>query len=418
MLFLVLDGVPWDLAQDLWHDGLFPDYAPPRPMVSVFPSLTHVAMPALLGSVFDRKPPGYEVRYHHPPSGEIRGGFGDPEAEAVMTPYHARPHGTVGHAAVYILSRALAFGQIRWIGRQFERGPGPWLGYLAATDGIGHFGGPDAMRDAVVDILDRVEQAREEYGNRHGVRPGAVLCSDHGFGFAPRPFRHTDLRTMARVLADAGFSPDGSGRDAVHLVGMGAVGGGVIHCGPARATEVAEVVAGLEAVDLAFGREGPHAALAFARRERMERARIRWRGDRYRYDALDGDPLGWVDLQARLGGGWIDDDTLLRETWDAPYPYAPPRVRHGMDDVVQWPAQVLFSMRPGHSYGPRLTHAGARLRGGQVGTHGALDRDQTLGFAIATEAWDDLGGVPVRPAEVFAPWADLVRAGSAIGEEE
>ena len=64
MLFLVVDAIPHDLALELWSDGAMPGFDEPRPIVSVFPSLSHVAVPSLLRGVLDVHPEGYEARYH------------------------------------------------------------------------------------------------------------------------------------------------------------------------------------------------------------------------------------------------------------------------------------------------------------------------------------------------------------------
>jgi len=71
--FLLLDAVPYDLAHAVWADGGLPGFVEPRPTVAVFPSLTEVAVPSLLRGIFEERPPGYETRFFHPPSGEIRG---------------------------------------------------------------------------------------------------------------------------------------------------------------------------------------------------------------------------------------------------------------------------------------------------------------------------------------------------------
>ena len=114
-LFLVVDAIPFDIADEVWRAGGMPGFARPRPMVSVFPGLTNVAVPALLEDAFHERPFGYEVRYLHPPSGELRGGFDVPGAEAGLDPFRVRPDGTLGHGSIYALPRAAAWAQIRWI---------------------------------------------------------------------------------------------------------------------------------------------------------------------------------------------------------------------------------------------------------------------------------------------------------------
>jgi hypothetical protein len=423
-----VDAVPYEVAKAVWEDGGLPGFGEPRRSVSVFPSLTEVAVPSLLRGIFSERPPGYESRYYHPPSGEIRGGFSDPASDAAMSPFRARPRGLLAHAAVYLLRGQLAYAQIRWITHRFQQEGGPWLGYLSATDGVGHFSGREglarAFRDIALrvnqlrlEIALRVNQLRLEHQRQHGVLPGVVLCSDHGMSFGP--LDHLAESTLADRLTGAGFRVGGRGHHRVVLVPYGDVGAGVVHVERESAPEVATAVASAPGVDLAFARvEG--GCLVFGMREGLERARIRWRGGSYRYEAEYGDPLSYagvwrkLDQAGKLHDGWADDPELFALSWSHPYPDALARVRCGLEDLVQYPASVLFSMRDDWTFGPALTHAGARLIGGQVGTHGALTSAQSIGFAAVTEdGGDPWAGAPaLRPEDVFGPWRELVRAGS------
>ena len=90
--FLLVDAIPWDVARQVWAEGELPGFAAPRPTVSVFPSLTEVAVPSLLRGIFHERPPGYEARYFDPESGETRGGFSDPEADAAFVLLTNRVH--------------------------------------------------------------------------------------------------------------------------------------------------------------------------------------------------------------------------------------------------------------------------------------------------------------------------------------
>lgn len=401
MLFLVIDAVPFDVVHELWRAGHAPGFGEPRPMISVFPSLTNVAVPALVRSVFGQRPPGYEPRYYHPPSGTVRGGLSDPASEAALEPYRSRPRGSLGHLAVYSLPGALAYGGVRWITRRFQQEGGPWLGYLAATDGVGHFQGRDALVSAVRDIFGQVVHAADAYEAEHGERPGLVLASDHGLWFGD--LAHLDARVLEDLLGHAGFVAGRVAHDGVLLVPMGDVGAGVVWCEPERAVEVAEIVAHAPGVELACGVSGDGCVVFGHAGE--SRARVAWRDDRYRYEAEAGDPLGYGHVSEMLGE-WMTEAALVRATVDHRYPCAPQRLRGGFESDVDFPAPVLFSMADGWTYGPSLTHAAAVLRGGQVGTHGALSRAQSLGFAIATTPWEQPAAL--RPWDVFAPWADVL----------
>jgi hypothetical protein len=417
-LFLLVDAIPYDVAREVWEAGSLPGFGEPRPSVSCFPSLTDVALGALLRDIFPARPPGYEARYYHPPSGEVRGP-GDPVSEAAVEPLHGRPRGLAGHAVVYLLRGPLAEVQARWITHRFRREGGPWLAYVPATDGVGHFSGRDGLVRVFADIGRVVAGAREAFAREHGVLPGAVLCSDHGMAFGR--LDHLAARTLARHLEAAGFDPASRGPDRAVLVPYGDVGAGAVHVEPGRAAEAARVVAALPGVDLVFAREPEGGGCLVLGHEGASRARIRWRDERFRYEPEAGDPLDYtrvfeaLEREGQLRDGFAADAELFTATWRHRYPDALARVRLALEDLVLHPAPVLFSMQDTWSYGPALTHLGARVLGGLLGTHGALSAAQSVGFAAATaEAGDPWPGAPaLRATQVFRPWKELVRAGAA-----
>jgi hypothetical protein len=346
--------------------------------------------------------------------------------EAAFEGLRARPRGILAVAALYVLRGPLAHAQIRWITHRFRREGGPWLGYLSATDAVGHFDGRAGLVRAFRDIAGAVHAARLEHRREHGILPGAVLCSDHGMAFAEGELHHLSAHALGERLAHAGFRlGEGGARGAV-LVPFGDVGAGVVHVDPRRAEEAAAVIAEAPGVDLVFAREERAATdgeegFGVLGDAGATRARVRWRDERCRYVRERGDPLGytpvWEELEreGRLREGMVHDADLFAATWRHRYPDALARVRHGLSDLVLHPAPVLFSMRDGWTYGPALTHAGGRLLGGVIGTHGSLSAAQSVGFAAATEDGgepDPWPGAPaLRPAQVFRPWAARVRAG-------
>ncbi len=415
-LFLVVDGVPFDMASQAWEDGMLPGWRKPKPLISVFPSLTNVAVPALLGGVIDVRPPGYEARYYHPPSGLRRGGLSDPSSEPGLAPFRGHPEGLTGHFAVYALRRGLVWQQIRWIGRRFQEAGGPWLGYLSATDGVGHFGGAEALSAAFRDICGSLERARREFADRHGLLPRVVLCSDHGFGFGEH--RHLDESEVAARLELAGLHVGRARGAGVVLSPMGDVGAGAAWCSRAVAGEVAQAIVELPAVELTVARTDD-GAFVYRVDTDLEVARIRARPDgRWRYEPVTGDPLLLEELVDPLRDprGDIDDRALFARTWAHRWPDPLRRIEQGLTTLVDWPAQVLFSLAPGWTFGPRSTQAAALLMGGQRGTHGALVRAQSTGFVATVGDGDDMtaheGRVALRPDEVFAPFAEQVRAGA------
>ena len=418
-LFLVVDAIPHPKARGLWEEGRMPGFCEPRPVISVFPSLTNVAVPALLRGVFDDvRPPGYEARHYHPPTGEIRGGFRFPESEPGLAPYHDHPEGTLQHLAVYVLRSSLVTTQARWIGHRLKRSDEPWLGYVAATDGVGHFAGEERLREAFGTLCDRVVEAADAIERDRGERPTVVLCSDHGLAFGR--LEHLDAGEIERRLRLVGFHQGRVGGAGFVLVPLGDVGGGAAWCRPQAAPELAEAVAELPGVDVTFAVTSDGARAFAVREDGMAIANLRTDGRRVGYEPVTGDPLGLLPAwdSASSDGRWATDEAMLAATLAHRYPDALHRVLGGFRDIVDHPGQVLFSMDRGWTWGPRLTSVAARLVSGQVGTHGALSADQSLGFAAARGGAEDAPwpASPMRPEAVFAPFADAVRAGAAARE--
>jgi hypothetical protein len=192
-------------------------------------------------------------------------------------------------------------------------------------------------------------------------------------------------RAVVEAVAGLGLKRGVGGPDGFQVAPLGDVAGGAVWCDARRAPDVASALVALPGIDLAAARLGEGALVVRALGGRLSTARVRWAGGRYAYEHDGTDPLV---LEAHLAplrgpGGWVDGAALLTATFAAPYPDALRRIRRGLTDLVAQPAQVLFSMADGWTWGRPLVHGAARLVGGQVGTHGGLGQIQSWGFVAA-----------------------------------
>ncbi len=404
-LFVLVDAIPHDVARRAWMDGAFPGFPPPSQLVSTFPSLTYVAIPAIVRGISQYKPPGYEAVWFDPERGTL-----------VRDLDHIEPHGVdtwprlnlFAEGALYALPRGFTYSQTRWIKqaapRHLDR---PWVGWISATDALGHFKGRAAMHRAVSAIGGQVAQVREEYARIHGSLPRVVLASDHGMEFGIRS--HLTQEDLQRFLALSGFAGPWGALDGVVVAALGVVGCGVLHTHPERAEAVAEVVSQAAGVDLAMARTRTGAAVFAVRGGGVARADLHWDGDRYRYDPVSGDPLACADL----AGTWTPDRESFERTAGRRYPDAWRRIRDGLDGgICQVPATVLFSMEAGWTFVPLSVHTGASLVGGILATHGALHAAQTCGFVM-----DTAGRLPpfLRPWEVSSMLAGGIASRDMVG---
>ena len=71
-LLLCLDGVPHTLIERAKSRGLFDSFGPPARLLSPFPTMTNVALSAMLGA---SPPAGYESLYFDRNARELRGGI-------------------------------------------------------------------------------------------------------------------------------------------------------------------------------------------------------------------------------------------------------------------------------------------------------------------------------------------------------
>ncbi len=72
-LLLCLDGVPYGLMRDAQERGLFASFNSPARLLSPFPTMTNIALSAMLRA---STPIGYETIYFDRAARKIRGGIG------------------------------------------------------------------------------------------------------------------------------------------------------------------------------------------------------------------------------------------------------------------------------------------------------------------------------------------------------
>ncbi|MBN1335524.1 MAG: hypothetical protein JXB39_06140 [Deltaproteobacteria bacterium] len=404
-LFVLVDAVPYDIARRAWMAGAFPGFPPPSRMVSTFPSLTYVAIPALIRGIHPFKPKGYEAVWFDPERGVLVRDFEH------MTPsgLESWPRmGLVQEGFLYALPRGFTFSQTRWITQQaLQHADEPWMGWISATDALGHFKGRAALARAFESVARKIALVREEYTRIHGTLPRVVLASDHGLECGTR--FHLSEDELLRFLALGGYHGIWGAPDGVATASLGMVGSGVLHTHPDRAPAVAELVAQASGVDLAVAKVPDGAVVCGVRMGGMARARIHWEGDRYRYEPINGDPLECAALEGR----WWTDTESFEQTAHLKYPDAWRRIRDALEGgICRVPATVIFAMETGWTYGPVAIHAGATLVGGMMSTHGALHAEQSCGFVM-----DSAGRLPpfLRPWEVSNLLAGRLAPGQMVG---
>jgi hypothetical protein len=392
-LLLCLDGVPFDVVTEAKSQGLFDNFKEPARLLSPFPTLTNVALAEMLGAT---PPNGYESLYFDREAKELRGGvrkyIGRRTPDKVPSSYmdeldYQEP--LAFEFLIYVATDAVWHADMRRFRERFLSAPPArdFFGFLKATDGLLHIGGPARL----VIALRSLDRLLREIQKTVGSETEIVLFSDHGMNLEEnrRVKLQTHLRASGYEVVTNMRRPKGKRR--VSAPGFGLCGYAALYCGEETdRAQVAEALGGLEGVDFSVYREEGDGA-AFVRGAGGGARIIRAERDGetfFRYEQLDGDPLGLSSDVSALGAeglldheGFARDADWLARTWGHTYPDAlanlyasvyAPRVRHTAD--------VLVSLRDGYYYGATAFSHMVRL----LATHGNALRASTTAFVMST----------------------------------
>lgn len=254
-----------------------------------------------------------------------------------------------------------------------------FLAHIASVDSLYHILSREEMRALLVEVDSLL---RELYYASAG-RLRITLFSDHGNSLVPsQPVRlRAFLRERGWELTDRLEGP----RDVV-VPAYGLVGFIAVYCQPGSVAELAHTLTEIEGVDFTVWRNGGGVVIESRRgRAQLESTK---QGQLLRYRPERQDPLGLAPLLAEelrsnrtAAGGYVPGDDLFAATAQHRYPDAADRIRLWADNHVQNRADILVSLEPGYHHGSPTFERIVTLRS----THGSLDRDQSLGFAMSTD---------------------------------
>ena len=226
--------------------------------------------------------------------------------------------------------------------------------------------------------LMEVERATRQLMVESEGKVTVTLLADHGQTLVP-----PNRLDLAKFLEERGFRVVKKlerERDVVAMT-FGILTYVAIHTRESR--EVAEAVVELPQVDLATYVEGD-AVVVISRRGK---ARITHRPGRYRYEAIEGDPLGFSDTMDRLAReghadaeGYVEDEALFQATALARYPDACKRLWQGFHGLVRHTPDVIVSLTDSWCFGGKffgwLTPVSS--------THAGLNYPNSVTFVMST----------------------------------
>jgi len=418
-LFIALDAVPYQIAADVMNpalgdEALFQGFEGPVRLVSTFPSSTSVALPGILGPIGLRRSPGYEARFFDWQESRVRGG-GAVSYGRIEFPWRDffdwGRKGVAGSAIEAVKPVKSGIKRLRKAMDDFVQSDKDefWI-YSAATDIAGHVISPQAHADFFQALDEMILEARQ-------ASPGrpfdVVVFSDHGmdggeplinvFKPAKKALKQSGYRSKKRLK---------SSEDVV-LTPFGLVSNFEAYTEDENKARVAEILAGVEGVDLCayeleegWRVESQRGSATFLQDERGDEL---W----WSYEPHHGDPLDFLDEIERMEKaglvreGWLPDDATFEASVNAENPDPFYRIAHAFELTTN-PASVICSASRGHMYGAPHTGVLAQIGKGHLRwTHGALNREATLGFLFTdVEGWE--APEAVRFDRAILPFHDAV----------
>jgi hypothetical protein len=364
-LLLCLDGVPHKVIEAEKSRGLFDFFGPPTRLLSPFPTMTNVALSAMLGA---SPPQGYESLYFDRNAGELRGGIrkyiGRRTPDKIPSSYmddldYQEP--LPFEFLIYLAPESVWRADMQRFRERFRAAPPnrDYFAFLKATDGLLHAQGPERLAVAL-ESLDKILREIQSYC---GDETEIVMFSDHGMNLEEN--RRVDLKS---TLGQRGFQ--------VVIPAFGLCSYAAAYCRDQQAIpEIARTTAEITGVDFAVYKDGDQVVIESDRGQ----ARIEYRrGDAsYQYLTVSGDPL---EL-GRLHSGFATDKEWLEKTAGHRYPDAVANIYKSLfTSRVEHTADILISLKDGYYYGWSPFGRFVRL----AATHGNALQSSSNAFLMST----------------------------------
>ncbi|HJP91598.1 MAG TPA: alkaline phosphatase family protein [Pyrinomonadaceae bacterium] len=362
-LLLCLDGVPHKLITEAKNRGLFDGFGPPTKLLSPFPTMTNVALSAMLGA---SPPAGYESLYFDRSAKELRGGIkkylGRRTPDKIPSSYmddldYQEP--LPFEFLIYVAPEKVWRADMQRFRERFRVAPQTrdYFAFLKATDGLLHSQGPERLGVAL-ESLDKILREIQDYC---GEETEIVMFSDHGMNLEEN--RRVDLRT---TLQRQGF-------EAV-IPAFGLCSYVALYCSDNDLIpQTARAILETNGVDFAVYKDGTDVVLESERGQ----GRIEKQSDKYRYVAVKGNPL----QLSNYGESFASDEEWFNRTAGHCYPDAVVNIYKSLfTSRVKHTADILVSLKDGYYYGWSPFGRFVRL----AATHGNALQSSSNAFLMST----------------------------------
>ena len=403
-IIICVDGVGFSTIEKMRAEGRFKAFRAPSRMISPFPTLTNLALSEILRPAGAHTPAGYEDNFYDAHANKMRGGVvnrlrGDKFIAGTfreLFDYHPSAiKSGLGYAAPPVSTYLEALSDLARLRQKARSSREPvFFAYTGATDSLAHLGGEKLVRS----FLKRLDESIADIIRDSPTPIEVTIFSDHGNHY--RGYRRAKLKSP---LKRAGFRLDARIKDerSVVLPQFGLIGCAVLFTREPNEARLASTLAGVRGVDFAAYETGGIVHIVSS----AGAARIERRGERYRYTAERGDPLGIATTLRELAArgkadadGFVHDADWFAATCEGAQPDAVRRVYDGVTAGVSNRANVIVNFADGFYTGSSTLDIFAFLQA----THGNLGREQSFGFIMNTrhdlpeyvragEMWNSIG---------------------------
>jgi hypothetical protein len=361
-LLLGLDGVPHALIEAARHRGLFDAFGSPTRLLSPFPTMTNIALSAMLGGT---PPAGYESLYFDRSARELRGGIkkylGRRTPDKIPASYmndldYQEP--LPFEFLIYVAPESIWRADMQKFREAFHNAPRgrDYFAFLKATDGLLHGQGPARLAVALESLDKILTEIRDYCGDETEI----VMFSDHGMNLEDN--RRVPIKS---TLQRRGFQ--------VVIPAFGLCSYAAVYCDEQIIPEVAKTSVEVQGVDFAAYKNGDTVVVESDRGQ----ARIESSSDGLQYVSVTGDPLA----VGSFGHGFKTDKAWFDVTAGHTYPDAVPNVYKSLFAArVKHTADVLISLKDGYYYGWSPFGRFIRL----AATHGNALQASSNAFLMST----------------------------------
>ena len=386
---IALDGVPYELVEQIYKEGFFRLFYRPSRMISTFPSMTDLAFWKIFGG---NQPVAYQAKHYDPEKNRVLSGD-DLYLSGEMADWTQKLDYRCSFkmdALAYVMPQQVFEHELRGMRETLSRtSKDQAIVYSVATAGLGTEGG----REAILRYLRQIDRFCEEIVYERRGRVKISVLADHGHNMSGR-----GRLSFTKRLEKAGFRVQDKieGPQDVVTIKYGLITYAAFFT--RQPAEVARVVLQDPATTLTCYPQNDTVVVQSI----DGKAVIRQRENRYSYEVEYGDPLLLLPILSNLhsqgninADGFIEDRALFDATITHEYPDPVRRVWQAFHVLVKKPPDLIVCIRDGWCHGSEFFEVAI---GGATSTHGSLNQLNSTTFVITM-----LGELPpaLRPEEVM-----------------